>query len=115
MTASTLTQRHSLSTSPISFLWLELTGKCGLECVHCYAESGPSGTHGSMTADDWKSVIDQAVAAGVSMVQFIGGEPTLHPELPRTAPLHYQHRPGGRGVHQPDPHQGIVVGHARLS
>jgi MoaA/NifB/PqqE/SkfB family radical SAM enzyme len=32
-----------------------------------------------MTDDDWRSVIDQGAALGVSMVQFIGGEPTLHP------------------------------------
>jgi MoaA/NifB/PqqE/SkfB family radical SAM enzyme len=34
-----------------------------------------------MTATDWRSVIDQAAALGVSMVQFIGGEPTLHPDF----------------------------------
>lgn len=67
----------------IDFLWLEITGKCQLACGHCYASSGPDGTHGTMTADDWESVIDQAAALGVSMVQFIGGEPTLHPDLPR--------------------------------
>src|SRR5882757_9991871 len=64
-----------------SFLWLEITGKCQLECTHCYAESGPTGTHGALTSDDWMRVLDQAVALGVTMVQFIGGEPTLHPAL----------------------------------
>jgi MoaA/NifB/PqqE/SkfB family radical SAM enzyme len=64
-----------------SFLWLEITGRCGLRCSHCYAGSGPSGSHGVMTADDWRSVIDQAAGLGVSMVQFVGGEPTLHPEF----------------------------------
>lgn len=67
--------------SGVSFVWLEITGKCQLECAHCYAESGPTNTHGSMTTVDWRRVIDQAAALGVSMVQFIGGEPTLHPEL----------------------------------
>jgi len=64
-----------------SFLWLELTGRCQLACRQCYAESGPSGTHGSMTRADWMRVTDQAVDLGVGMVQFIGGEPTLHPDL----------------------------------
>jgi hypothetical protein len=32
----------------LSFLWLEITGRCQLACRHCYAESGPRGTHGSM-------------------------------------------------------------------
>lgn len=66
----------------VSFLWLELTGICQLACAHCYAQSGPSGTHGSMTRADWVRVIDQAAAMRVEMVQFIGGEPTLHPDLP---------------------------------
>ncbi|WP_228646459.1 radical SAM protein [Microtetraspora sp. AC03309] len=66
----------------IDFMWLEITGKCQLECGHCYASSGPNGTHGTMTSEDWMRVIDQGAALGVSMVQFIGGEPTLHPDLP---------------------------------
>jgi MoaA/NifB/PqqE/SkfB family radical SAM enzyme len=35
-----------------------------------------------MTEADWRSVIDQAAALGVSMIQFIGGEPTMHPDFP---------------------------------
>jgi MoaA/NifB/PqqE/SkfB family radical SAM enzyme len=66
----------------VSFLWLELTGRCNLACRHCYAESGPNGTHGVMSVNDWFSVIDQATAMGVPMVQLIGGEPTLHPAFP---------------------------------
>lgn len=65
----------------LSFLWLEITGKCQLECEHCYADSGPSGDHGLMTTADLFGVVDQAAALGVRMVQFIGGEPTLHPDL----------------------------------
>lgn len=64
------------------FLWLELTAKCQLSCVHCYADSGPDGSHGSMTRNDWQHVIDEAAHLGVEMIQFIGGEPTLHPDLP---------------------------------
>ncbi|HZU16261.1 MAG TPA: radical SAM protein [Candidatus Dormibacteraeota bacterium] len=67
---------------PLGFLWLEITGRCQLECVHCYAASGPGSSHGIMTEWDWCRVIDQAAALGVRMVQFIGGEPTLHPGLP---------------------------------
>lgn len=68
--------------APLSFLWLELTGRCQLACRHCYAGSSPAGTHGSMTSTDWGRVIDEAAEWGVRAVQFIGGEPTLHPALP---------------------------------
>ncbi|MGM7643447.1 radical SAM protein [Nocardia sp. JW2] len=71
------------SQSGASFLWLELTERCQLNCTHCYADSGPTKSHGSMSVDDWISVIDDAAEIGVREVQFIGGEPTLHPALPK--------------------------------
>ncbi|MPZ65683.1 MAG: radical SAM protein [Pseudonocardiaceae bacterium] len=60
---------------------MEITGKCQLACVHCYADSGPAASHGSMTCADWLRVLDEAAELDVGMVQFIGGEPTLHPDL----------------------------------
>lgn len=65
-----------------SFLWLEITGRCQLTCVHCYADSGPLGRHGTMKREDWIRVLSEARELGMHMVQFIGGEPTLHPDLP---------------------------------
>ena len=61
------------------WLSLELTGRCQLRCTHCYANSSPLGAHGTMTTADWVRVLDQAAEQGVEAVQFIGGEPTLHP------------------------------------
>jgi MoaA/NifB/PqqE/SkfB family radical SAM enzyme len=76
---------HSSKTEMLNgldFLWLEITGKCNLTCTHCYAESGPSvALQGDMTIRDWKRVIDEAAELGCRQTQFIGGEPTLHPEL----------------------------------
>jgi radical SAM protein with 4Fe4S-binding SPASM domain len=66
----------------VTFAWLEITGKCQEKCIHCYADSSPQGTHGDMTENDWIRSIDQVQALGGRMVQFIGGEPTLHPSLP---------------------------------
>jgi radical SAM protein with 4Fe4S-binding SPASM domain len=61
-------------------LALELTGRCQLSCAHCYADSSPHGRHGDMTGTDWRLLLDAAARFGVEHVQFIGGEPTLHPE-----------------------------------
>ncbi|GAB3488778.1 radical SAM protein [Nocardiopsis coralliicola] len=61
-------------------LWLDLTRKCQLACTHCYNASGPDGDHGTMTRADWLSVVEQAAAGGVELIQLIGGEPTLHPD-----------------------------------
>lgn len=63
------------------FLWLDLTRKCQLECLHCYNASGPDGDHGTMEREDWFRVIDEAKAAGVGKIQLIGGEPTMHPHF----------------------------------
>jgi radical SAM protein with 4Fe4S-binding SPASM domain len=65
----------------LRFLWLEITGRCQLRCRHCYSESGPDKGHDSMMTGDWRRVLDEAADIGVSDVQFIGGEPTLHPDL----------------------------------
>ncbi|MGK5544734.1 radical SAM protein [Streptomyces sp. URMC 127] len=66
----------------LKFAYLEVTGRCNEMCDHCYADSSPKGTHGSMTVGDWVNVIDQLAGMGVVDVQFIGGEPTLYPPLP---------------------------------
>lgn len=63
-------------------VWLEITGRCQLACAHCYAESGPKGSDGAMLPTDWCRVIDEVAQLGGRMVQFIGGEPTLHRALP---------------------------------
>lgn len=73
----------SAAENSLEFVWLEITGKCNERCVTCYADSSPKGDHGSMKVADWKRVISQAKEMGVKDVQFIGGEPTLHPGLPQ--------------------------------
>ena len=66
----------------LSFLWLEITAKCNLECAHCYADSGPGQQLlGSMSTKDWLTVLHDSRSMGCRQVQFIGGEPTLHPDL----------------------------------
>ncbi|MCF3177553.1 radical SAM protein [Streptomyces sioyaensis] len=71
----------SAAQKPLKFAWLEVTGFCNEHCDHCYADSSPQGTHGTMTVDDWKGAIDQLADIGARDVQFIGGEPTLYPHL----------------------------------
>lgn len=67
----------------LDFLWLELTSKCNLQCVHCYAESSPYlPLIQRMTYADWRRVLEEAVLLGCRKVQFIGGEPTIYGKLP---------------------------------
>ena len=69
-------------TQDLSFLWLEITAKCNLECLHCYADSSPrQDLLGRVATDTWLTVLAEAATLGCTQVQFIGGEPTLHPDL----------------------------------
>jgi MoaA/NifB/PqqE/SkfB family radical SAM enzyme len=71
-----------LESQDLSFLWLEVTAKCNLECIHCYADSGPrQQLFGAMDREAWLTALRDAAALGCRQVQFIGGEPTLHPDL----------------------------------
>ncbi|MEZ0095727.1 radical SAM protein [Streptacidiphilus sp. EB129] len=70
----------AVKPSKVGFLELEITQNCQLTCQsHCYAGAGPTAGHGTMSDDDWRSVIRDAAASGITRVQFIGGEPTRRP------------------------------------
>ncbi|MER6633694.1 radical SAM protein [Streptomyces sp. NPDC000987] len=78
----TIAPEAPATSAPVTFLELEITGKCQLTCPSlCYAKAGPTEGHGSMTGDDWKRLISECPPLGVKKVQFIGGEPTTHPEF----------------------------------
>ncbi len=67
----------------LNFLWLELTSRCNLRCIHCYAESSPHPQRPDiLTRIDYLKLIDSAALLGYRKIQFIGGEPTIVRELP---------------------------------
>ncbi len=57
-----------------------LTFKCQNDCIHCYA--GGSHETAELTTEEWKQVIDKLQDAGIFIVTFTGGEPTLREDLP---------------------------------
>ncbi len=68
----------------LEFLWLELTNRCNLRCVHCYSDSDPTSGHRDLlSTDDYEDVLHQAFELGCRRVQFIGGEPQLHRDFLR--------------------------------
>ncbi len=71
----------SLSSSKrkLGFLWLELTNRCNLQCIHCYTESHPhSGDRDLLSTNDYQSIMRQAYTLGCRKIQLIGGEPQLN-------------------------------------
>ena len=60
---------------------VEITDGCNLTCPMCYAGSAPGKRHKSL--EQIKAAVDRLVAAegNAEVIQFSGGEPTLHPYL----------------------------------
>jgi len=67
----------------LGYVWLELTQKCNLRCVHCYGQFGCTIADSSeeMSKESWKRVICEIKAAGCVKIQFIGGEPLCSPDF----------------------------------
>jgi len=65
----------------LEFIWLEVTSRCNLACLHCYGDCLSSPEPDRMDEKGWKAVMLQARDLGCSQVQFIGGEPLLKKDL----------------------------------
>jgi len=57
----------------------ELTAKCNLDCVHCYAKPGRQ--HMDMTTDEFKRIADILVDRGLLDAYFTGGEIFVRPDF----------------------------------
>lgn len=67
----------------LDVLWMELTDRCNLKCVHCYAgiDGKQADTGAALSQDLWKKVVTDASSISCKRITFIGGEPLLKPEL----------------------------------
>jgi SynChlorMet cassette radical SAM/SPASM protein ScmF len=86
-------------TPPLQSLYVYVTDQCNCRCRHCWimpVEGGPSPapTH-YLPAELFEQVVLEAKPLGLQTVKWTGGEPTIHPDLPRL--LHLQHEHGLRG------------------
>jgi 12,18-didecarboxysiroheme deacetylase len=62
-----------------------ITRRCNLKCIHCYARSQDISYADELTTAEGKTVLDDLAAFGVPVVLFSGGEPLIHPDLPELA------------------------------
>lgn len=60
----------------IDFVWIEITAKCNLKCIHCYDESSELATN-IMSLKDFCHIIDEIKEYGINKLQIIGGEPFI--------------------------------------
>lgn len=77
-----LTHGSVLRGSGWKQLFIELTGQCNEQCIHCYAESSPFRVE-ALSWPDISRVLDDAKALDFSLVQLTGGDPLISPHCVR--------------------------------
>jgi radical SAM protein with 4Fe4S-binding SPASM domain len=65
--------------SPVSGM-IELTYRCGLDCVHCYCK-GSEDKQRELSTAEWKKVLDQAHKEGCVNITFTGGDPLFRKDF----------------------------------
>jgi radical SAM protein with 4Fe4S-binding SPASM domain len=58
-----------------------LTRRCNLSCMHCYADSHDEAYEGELTTAEGKALLDDLAEFGAPTVLFSGGEPLTRPDL----------------------------------
>ena len=62
-----------------------VTRRCNLKCVHCYAHATEEAFADELSFDEGKALIDDLSGYGVPVMLFSGGEPLVRPDLPELA------------------------------
>jgi 12,18-didecarboxysiroheme deacetylase len=62
-----------------------VTRRCNLRCVHCYAHAGEEAGTDELSTEQGKALLDDLAAFGVPVVLFSGGEPLVRKDLPELA------------------------------
>jgi 12,18-didecarboxysiroheme deacetylase len=58
-----------------------VTRRCNLKCIHCYAQADNSSAQAELNLDQGLALLDDLKGFGVPVVLFSGGEPLMHPHL----------------------------------
>ncbi|MHC4600749.1 MAG: radical SAM protein [Planctomycetota bacterium] len=70
-----------------------VTRRCNLRCVHCYADSEDRDYSGELTTQEALAVIDDLAGFKVPTILFSGGEPLLRKDI-----LELAHHAAGKGI-----------------
>jgi 12,18-didecarboxysiroheme deacetylase len=71
--------QFSIDKKPV-VVW-NMTQRCNLKCVHCYARSEDISYDNELTHEQSLSMMDDLADFGVPVLLFSGGEPLVHPRL----------------------------------
>lgn len=62
-----------------------ITRRCNLKCVHCYAHAKDLSFKNELSTKEGKMLLDDLSQFGVPVILFSGGEPTIRKDLPELA------------------------------
>jgi Fe-coproporphyrin III synthase len=62
-----------------------ITRRCNLKCVHCYAHAQETPSAEELSTQEGKALIDDLADFGVPVILFSGGEPLVRQDLPELA------------------------------
>lgn len=62
-----------------------ITRRCNLKCVHCYAHAKDLSFKNELSTKEGKILLDDLAQFGVPVILFSGGEPTIRKDLPELA------------------------------
>lgn len=62
-----------------------VTRRCNLKCVHCYAHAKNMAFDNELSTSEGKNLIDDLAEFGVPVILFSGGEPLVRKDLPELA------------------------------
>lgn len=62
-----------------------ITRKCNLKCVHCYAHAKNISFENELSTKEGKNLLDDLAQFGAPVILFSGGEPTIRKDLPELA------------------------------
>ena len=62
-----------------------VTRRCNLKCVHCYAHAKDMAEDNELSTREGKELIDDLAGFGAPVILFSGGEPLVRKDLPELA------------------------------
>lgn len=62
-----------------------ITQRCNLKCIHCYAHAKDVAFKNELTTEEGKVLLDDFAQFGVPVVLFSGGEPVIRKDMPELA------------------------------
>lgn len=75
--------QFSIDKKPV-VVW-NMTHRCNLTCIHCYAHAKAVAAPDELTTQEGKALIDDLAAFGSPVILFSGGEPLMREDLPELA------------------------------